>query len=233
MGKVYLVGAGPGDPDLLTLKAARLLQTADVVLHDALVGPGVLALIPKHVQIIDIGKRRGQKLLTQHEINSLLIAYSRDHSSVVRLKGGDPMLFGRAGEEIAALRESGVDFEIVPGISAAFGAAATAQIPLTDRRFAAQLLFTTARRTHGDSNPDWKRILSSNTTAVIYMPGGNYSETRRQLLDAGLQPHMPAVVVSAATLPHQHVHRTTIAGLADIASVISPSLLIVGEVARH
>jgi len=151
MGKVFLVGAGPGDPDLLTRKAARLLAEATIVLHDALVSREVLALISPRAERIDVGKRFGQKLLTQDEINSLLISYAASHKIVVRLKGGDPLIFGRAAEEMHALREAAIDFEVVPGITAAFAAAASAKIPLTDRRLASQLLFTTFSRTASQS----------------------------------------------------------------------------------
>jgi len=146
MGKVFLVGAGPGDPELLTRKAARLLAEATIVLHDALVSREVLALISPRAELIDVGKRFGQKLLTQDEINSLLISYAASHEIVVRLKGGDPLIFGRAAEEMLALREAAVDFEVVPGITAALAAAASAKISLTDRRLASQLLFTTFSR---------------------------------------------------------------------------------------
>src|SRR5437588_8601743 len=145
-GKVYLVGAGPGDPELLTLKAARLLAAANVVLHDALVSDGVLALISPAAEVINVGKRAGRKLLTQDEINSLLVSYAQTRQTVVRLKGGDPTIFGRAGEEIEALRKTGIAYEIIPGISAALGAAATAGISLTDRRVASQILCTTFSR---------------------------------------------------------------------------------------
>src|SRR2546421_10934099 len=145
-GKVYLVGAGPGDPELLTLKAARLLARADVVLHDALVSDAVLAMISPATELINVGKRAGQKLLSQDEINALLVSYGRTRPEVVRLKGGDPLIFGRAGEEIEALRKAGIEYEIVPGISAALGAAAAAGISLTDRRVASQILLTTFSR---------------------------------------------------------------------------------------
>src|SRR6266446_2224155 len=149
MGKVYLVGAGPGDPDMLTLKAARLLAGADVVLHDALVSDAVLAMISPAAEIINVGKRAGHKLLTQDEINALLVSYGRTRSTVVRLKGGDPSIFGRAGEEIEALRAAGIEHEIVPGISAALGAAAAAGISLTDRRVASQILLRSEERRVG------------------------------------------------------------------------------------
>src|SRR5215471_19159603 len=151
-GKVYLVGAGPGDPELLTLKAAKLLASADVVLYDSLVSSEVLALISHQVLLVDVGKRAGNRLLTQDEINSLLVDYAKGGKLVVRLKGGDPLLFGRAGEEMEALRHAGVDFEIVPGITAAIGAAAGAKISLTDRRIASQVLLTTFSR---DDQHNW------------------------------------------------------------------------------
>jgi len=146
MGKVYLIGAGPGDPELLTVKAARLLEQATIVLHDSLVSREVLQIIPRSAEIIDVGKRCGQKLLTQDEINALLVSYAASREAVIRLKGGDPVVFGRAGEEIEALRRAGVAFEIVPGITAALGAAAVAGISLTDRRAASQIVITTYSR---------------------------------------------------------------------------------------
>ena len=145
-GKVFLVGAGPGDPELLTLKAARILQSADIVLHDALVSPEVLSLIPDKAQRVDVGKRRGFRLLSQSEINALLVASAREHHVVVRLKGGDPLLFCRAAEEMQALRAAHIDFEVVPGISAAFGASASAQISLTDRPLAGAAWLHEVRR---------------------------------------------------------------------------------------
>src|SRR5690348_5521150 len=146
MGKVYLIGAGPGDPDLLTVKAARLLSRANIVFHAALVSQEVLQLIAPGAQIIDVGKRCGKKLLTQDEINTLLVASAATHETVIRLKGGDPLVFGRAGEEIEALRDAAVECEIVPGITAALGAAAAAGISLTDRRAASQIVFATFSR---------------------------------------------------------------------------------------
>src|SRR5437899_12102962 len=145
-GKVYLVGAGPGDRELRTLQTARLLAGADVVLQDGLVSDGVLAMVSRAAEIINVGKRAGHKLLTQDEINALMVSYGRTRSTVVRLKGGDPSVFGRAGEEIEALRKAGIEYEIIPGISAALGAAAAAGISLTDRRVASQILLTTFSR---------------------------------------------------------------------------------------
>jgi uroporphyrin-III C-methyltransferase len=241
MGKVYLIGAGPGDPELLTIKAARLLEQATIVLHDSLVSREVLALIPSSAEIVDVGKRAGQKLLTQDEINSLLVSYASSHEAVIRLKGGDPTLFGRAGEEIEALREANVPFEIVPGITAALGAAASAGISLTDRRAASQLVVTTYSRGEDAANSDpfaatpslnWAAI-SSNTTLVLYMPGADYSEVSRRLLAAGQPEDLPCVIVSNATRPNQQIRHTTVAALATESRLPAPALLIVGRVATH
>jgi uroporphyrin-III C-methyltransferase len=237
MGKVYLVGAGPGDPELLTVKAARLLEHATVVLHDSLVSREVIALIPSAAEIVDVGKRAGQKLLTQDEINSLLVSYAGSHEMVIRLKGGDPTLFGRAGEEIEALREAQVPFEIVPGITAALGAAAAAKISLTDRRAASQLVITTYSRgedAHSDpfaATPslNWAAI-SSNTTLVLYMPGADYSEVSRRMLAAGQPQDLPCAIVSNATRPNQQIRHTTVAALATVEKLPAPALLIVGRV---
>ena len=167
MGKVYLIGAGPGDPELLTLKAARLLARADVVLHDALVSREVLEVISNAAEVIDVGKRAGRKLLTQEEINALLVSYAQKGEIVVRLKGGDPSIFGRAGEEIESLRKAGIEYEIVPGITAALGAAAAAGISLTDRRVASQILLTTFSRGTDGSVMDWGCVTSTTTLATI------------------------------------------------------------------
>jgi siroheme synthase len=259
MGKVYLIGAGPGDPDLLTVKAARLLERATIVLHDSLVSREVLDLIPRTAVIIDVGKRCGQKLLTQDEINQLLVCHagsgrsldrsakaqpsgqSITHEEVIRLKGGDPLVFGRAGEEIEALRQANVVFEIVPGITAALGAAASAGISLTDRRFASQIVITTYSRGSDSATADpiavaphldWAAI-SNSTTLVLYMPGADYAEVSRRLLAAGQPEDLPCVIVSSATTPQQQIRRTTLGNLAGEAKLPAPSLLIVGRVATH
>ncbi len=232
MGKVYLVGAGPGDPELLTRKAARLLAEATIVLHDALVSREVLALISPRAELIDVGKRFGQKLLTQDEINSLLISYAASREIVVRLKAGDPLIFGRAAEEMLALREAAIDFEVVPGITAALAAAASAKISLTDRRLASQLLFTTFSRAASATAMDWSTV-SSTTTLVIYMPGPDYPELSRWLQDSGLPADLPCAVISKATQPNQQLQRTTIAALADAAKLPAPAILLVGRVAAQ
>ncbi len=229
-GKVYLIGAGPGDPGLLTVKAARLLQSAEVVLHDALVSQAVLDLIPPATRLVNIGKRCGQRLLTQDEINSLLLHYAANFETVVRLKGGDPLLFGRAGEEMEALRAAGVRFEVVPGITSALAAAAAAGISLTDRRIASQVLFTTAHREPGKIALDWAGLAGSGTTIAIYMPGREYARLSASLLEAGLDPRTPVVAVSCAGLPAQQLKRITLGSLGDGAGLPAPSLLLVGWV---
>jgi uroporphyrin-III C-methyltransferase len=232
MGKVYLIGAGPGDSELLTLKAARLLAGANVVLHDALVSDAVLAMISPTAEIINVGKRAGHKLLTQDEINALLVSYGRMRPIVARLKGGDPSIFGRAGEEIEALRAAGIEYEIVPGISAALGAAAAAGISLTDRRVASQILLTTFSRGIDGSAMDWGCV-TSTTTLVLYMPGADYAEVSERLLAGGLPADLPCVIVSHATDSQQQVRWSNVARLAGEEKLPAPALLIVGRVASH
>ena len=231
-GKVYLIGAGPGDPDLLTVKALRLLQSANIVLHDSLVSPQILALIPTTAQRIDVGKRAGFRLLTQSDINSLLVDGASHHKIVVRLKGGDPLLFGRAAEEIDALRAHNVPFEIVPGISAAFASAAAAQVSLTDRRVASRVLFTTFSRSE-NARAFSGAPIAPDTTVVVYMPGPDYSEVSRWLTDSGLVLETPCQVISKASQPDQSTHITTISALRDCKPLPAPALLIVGRVVAH
>src|SRR5713226_8045631 len=160
-GKVYLVGAGPGDPELLTLKALKLLRLADVVLHDELIGPEILASVPSSAQVHNVGKRCGRKSITQEAINALLVKQALLGLQVVRLKGGDPLIFGRGGEEIEALRKANIDFEIVPGVTAALGAAAAAQIPLTHRELASAVVFLTAHHADAGYRNDWHELIKS------------------------------------------------------------------------
>jgi len=231
-GTVFLVGAGPGDPELLTVKAARLIASADVVLHDSLVGPEILRLIPPTAEIIDVGKRAGKKLLAQDEINSLLVANARKHQIVVRLKGGDPAIFGRAAEEIAALREAGIAYEMVPGVTAALGAAAAAGFSLTDRRIASQVLFSTFSRRADGNAMDWSGVTPA-TTLVLYMPGPDYAEVSARLLENALPAELPCVIVSQISSPQQQVRWSTVGALASQAGLPAPSLLIVGRVASQ
>jgi len=231
-GRVYLVGAGPGDPELLTLKAAKLLARSDVVLYDSLVSEEVLALASQKALLVNVGKRAGQKLLTQDEINSLLVSYAKAGKQVVRLKGGDPLLFGRAGEEMEALRGAGMEFEIVPGITAAVGAAAAAKISLTDRRMASQVLFTTFSRDENDNWLNWAAI-TPQTTIAIYMPGTHYDQVAARLIENGIAADSPCVIVSHATRAGQQVRFTNLAALSDGDQLPAPSLLLVGRVAAQ
>jgi uroporphyrin-III C-methyltransferase len=244
-GKVYLVGAGPGDPELLTLKALRLLRTAEAVLHDDLVAPEILELIPPTAQIYNVGKRCGKKKIRQGEINSLMVALAAFGLRVVRLKGGDPLIFGRAGEEIEALRANAIPFEIVPGVTSALGAAAAAEIPLTHRRASSALVFITAHRASENrtsknrssvedgsekETADWSKLVSSGATLVIYMPGQNYAEIAKRLTAAGSSNETPCAVISRASTKYQQTHSTTVGNLHRTAQLAAPSLLIVGEV---
>lgn len=231
-GKVYLVGAGPGDPDLLTVKAQRLLRTADAVLYDDLVSPEILNLIPADVQLHNVGKRCGTKRIQQEEINFLMIALAESGLQVVRLKSGDPMIFGRAGEEIEALRHAGVPYEVVPGVTSALGAAAAAEIPLTHRRLSSAVVFLTAHQASGREAADWSKLVSSGSTLIIYMPGQNYAALSVKLRAAGLSAETPCAVVSRASTPRQQTHRTTISELANAPHLDSPTLLVIGEVVR-
>jgi uroporphyrin-III C-methyltransferase len=231
-GKVYLVGAGPGDPELLTLKALRVLKTADAVLHDDLVAPEILQLISPTTQVHDVGKRCGKKRIQQEEINFLMVALADSGLRVVRLKSGDPMIFGRAGEEIEALRRADIPYEIVPGVTSALGAAAAAKIPLTHRRASSALVFITAHQAAGSEAADWNKLAGSGATLVIYMPGQNYSDIAAKLEAAGLAADTPCAVISRATTAHQQTHRSTVAALHRSPKLAAPTLLVVGEVVR-
>jgi uroporphyrin-III C-methyltransferase len=231
-GKVYLVGAGPGDPELLTLKALRVLQAADVVLHDELVGAEILSLAPPKAQIHNVGKRCGRKSATQAEINALLINFALLDLQVVRLKGGDPFIFGRGGEEIEALRNANLAVEVIPGVTAALGAAAAAQIPLTHRRISSSLIFVTNHHSSAITGSDWPTSISPTATVVVYMPGYAYAATARQLVAAGLKASTPCAIISQATRPEERVFKTTIEQLHSTPRLPAPTLLVVGEVVR-
>jgi uroporphyrin-III C-methyltransferase len=231
-GKVYLVGAGPGDPELLTLKAVRILKSADVVLYDELVGPEVLACVPRTAFLHNVGKRCGRKSIRQGEINALLVSFASSGLQVVRLKGGDPMVFGRGGEEIEALRQAKVEFEIVPGVTAVLGAAASTQIPLTHRGISSALVFLPGHHADSARPEEWRALLSSKATLVIYMPGYGYEATSQKLLVAGLSGDTPCAIVSKATSPDEQVYRTTVDDLPSVPQLPAPTLLIVGEVVQ-
>ena len=230
-GKVYFVGAGPGDPDLLTRKAWNVLRSADVVLHDALVSSEVLSIAPAGAIVCDVGKRCGAKSITQEEIHALLIGYASTAKTVVRLQGGDPLIFGRAGEEISALRDAGVDFEVIPGVTAASAAAASAQIALTDRRAASQLIFLSAHRREGEFERDLKSVPRTGATLVIYMPGRDYQRLARALRGAGISDETPCLIVSQASSSGESIYRTDLASLTDFSVPPTPALVIVGAVA--
>jgi uroporphyrin-III C-methyltransferase len=232
-GKVYLVGAGPGDPELLTLKADRVLKHADVVLHDELVGKHILGLVPTHAQIHNVGKRCGKKNIRQEEINFLMVNLATSGLQVVRLKGGDPLIFGRIGEEIAALRKANVEFEVVPGITAALGAASTAQIPLTHRQSSHALVFLAGHTASGADLTNWRALVSLGATIVIYMPGYQYSETARKLRSAGLPNETPCAIISRATTAEEQVFSTNLGNLGNAPRLPAPTLLVIGEVLRH
>jgi uroporphyrin-III C-methyltransferase len=231
-GKVYLVGAGPGDPELLTLKAMRLLRTADAVLHDDLVASEILHLISPTAQVHNVGKRCGTKKIRQEEINFLMIALADSGLQVVRLKSGDPLIFGRAGEEMEALSAANISYEVVPGITSALGAAASFAIPLTHRRASSALVFVTAHQAQGSDATDWARLAESGATLVIYMPGHNYIDIAAKLEAAGVSSDTPCVIISQATTPQQRIHRTAIADLSRAPRLVAPTLLIVGQVVR-
>jgi uroporphyrin-III C-methyltransferase/precorrin-2 dehydrogenase/sirohydrochlorin ferrochelatase len=225
-GTVSLVGAGPGDPELLTLKALRAIQAADVILHDDLVPPAILALASPHTEVLNVGKRCGSKSITQNEINALMVEHARNHRAVVRLKSGDPLVFGRAAEEIDALNAAGVPFEIVPGITAAFAAAAAVGRSLTDRRCASNVVFSTGHHAQSHNNAPLPQI--EDATRVVYMPGRDLELLAEQWLQEGLPADFPCAVISHAAQPAQQVHYTTLAALAQLPLVSAPSLLIAG-----
>ena len=227
-GMVYLVGAGPGDPELLTLKALRILGQADVVLHDDLLTPEILDLIPSKARVECVGKRHNERQVTQQEINRRLCEYAAAGQTVVRLKGGDGAIFGRASEEMDALRGADISFAIVPGVTAASGAASAAGVSLTDRRLGSALVFLTAQRCKGNPPPNWKAVAELGGTTAIYMPGGHEDDLARQLMGAGLSPTTPCFVVARATRPDEQVVETTLGELPGLLKLPAPAILLVG-----
>ncbi|WP_043710705.1 uroporphyrinogen-III C-methyltransferase [Corallococcus macrosporus] len=229
-GRVFLVGAGPGDPELLTLRAARVLREADTVVHDRLVHPGVLEHARPHARLIYVGKEGGGDSVSQEEIHVLLIAQALLGRRVVRLKGGDAFVFGRGGEEALALEEAGIPYEVVPGLTAGTAVPAAAAIPVTHRGVSGAVTFATAYR--GGSAPDWD-FLAKAQTLVLYMAGSRLEETARALMGAGCAASTPAAVVEAGTWEHQRVVEAPLGRIAQAVArdgLGSPSLLIVGEV---
>jgi uroporphyrin-III C-methyltransferase len=232
VGTVYLVGAGPGDPDLLTLRAARLLERAELIVHDGLVDPAVLTLARPGAQLISVAKSRARHTLPQPEINALLVREALAGRDVVRLKGGDPFVFGRGGEEAEACRAAGVPVEVVPGISAANGAAAAAQIPLTHRDSASIVSFV-AGQCKGLTEQDWAGLAGKGRTLVIYMGVKTAPQIAEKLMADGLAPDMPIAVIENAARPQMRVLRASLAGLPELVEhkrVRSPALIVIGEV---
>ena len=235
-GIVHLVGAGPGDPELLTLKAARLLAEAEVVVYDRLVGPGILALANPKAELVYVGKERARHFMRQTEINALLVRRGQRGQRVVRLKGGDPLIFGRGGEEIEALLEAGVPFEIVPGVTAAAGCAAAATIPLTHRDHARTLILVTGHTKDGEPELNWRALCQPGQTLVFYMGHKALDRLCARLIEHGLPPELPAALIENGTLPGQRTVRATLATLAAETAahappLAGPALLIIGEVA--
>jgi uroporphyrin-III C-methyltransferase len=233
--KVYLVGAGPGDPELLTVKALRLIQSAGLILHDDLVPQAILELAQPAAEIINVGKRCGVKSITQEQINALMVERARKqtnpHSTIVRLKSGDPLIFSRAAEEIATLTEANIPFEIVPGVSAVFAAAAAIGCPLTSRNSASSVIFSTGHHAQSHNLSPLPQI--EDSTRVVYMPGRDPRLLALQWLEEGLPPDFPCAVVSQAAQPGQQIRYSTLATLGKIEPMPAPTLLIAGGALRE
>ena len=232
-GKVYLIGAGPGDPDLLTMKAHRLLTAADVVLYDRLVGEQIIAMIPETAEKLYVGKAKSLHSLPQEEINALLAVKAKEGKVVVRLKGGDPFIFGRGGEELEELVTEGVPFEVVPGVTAAAGCAAYAGIPLTHRDYAQSVRFLTGHLKDGTTELPWNELVHPAQTLVIYMGLTGLESISQSLIRFGMRPSMPVAIVEKGTSKDQRVFTSTMKDIHQVAidnEVKSPALLIIGEV---
>ena len=234
VGHVVLIGAGPGDPDLLTVRAVREIAAADVVFADRLVGKGVLDLIPASAEIVSVGKSKGEHSVPQDEIHRRMIAAAKAGKRVVRLKGGDPFIFGRGGEEVEALREAGVAVDVVPGISAALGVAAAAQIPLTHRDTAQAVTFVTGHAKLGEEpDLDWHSLARPNQTVVVYMGVGTAGTIAARLVAAGRGPETPVAVIENGTRANEIRAFGALGSLSEIiqtAGIQGPALLIIGEV---
>ncbi|MGE5622904.1 MAG: uroporphyrinogen-III C-methyltransferase [Bacillota bacterium] len=234
-GTVFLVGAGPGDPELLTLRAARLLGSADAVVYDNLVGKGILDMARPDAERIYVGKQKDNHTLPQHEINALLVRLAQQGKQVVRLKGGDPFIFGRGGEELETLAEANIRYEVVPGITAASGVSCYTGIPLTHRDYAQSCLFTTGHLKDGSLNLDWEILAHPRQTVVIYMGLGALPEISEKLVEHGRAASTPVAVVEQGTTRRQRVATGTLATIAERVAAQkfkSPCLIIVGEVTQ-
>jgi uroporphyrin-III C-methyltransferase len=235
--KVFLVGAGPGDPELLTLKAVRLLQDADVILHDSLIDPRILGLVRAGARRIDVGKRCGRHSMSQSEICRLLVAEALQGHRVVRLKGGDPMIFGRATEEMEAFAAHGITYEIVPGVTTATAAAAALRLSLTQRRVSRSLHILTGHGADGNLPPhDWTALVNSGGTLAVYMGAETLSGLATHFIEAGMNPSTPAIAIENVSRPDERSIRGTIASLPfklEQAASGSPTLILVGEALRE
>jgi uroporphyrin-III C-methyltransferase / precorrin-2 dehydrogenase / sirohydrochlorin ferrochelatase len=232
---VWLVGAGPGDPELLTLKAARVIARADVVVHDHLVAPEILARIPARARRIYAGKERDRHTMKQEEINRLLVRLARRGKRVVRLKGGDPFIFGRGGEEALALARAGIACEVIPGITAATGVAAAVGIPLTHRDLAQACVLVTGSRRKGAPDLDWKGLARPGQTIVVYMGLVGLERVSRELITHGLAARTPAAIIQQGTMKGQRVVEGTLAALPNLATrarLHAPTLIVIGKVVR-
>lgn len=230
---VYLVGAGPGDPDLLTLRAAKLLQRADVLVHDRLIDQRIFDLVAPWAELVDVGKRPGGPSGAQADINSVLVDRGRRFDTVVRLKGGDPYVFGRGGEEAAELMAVGIDVEVVPGITSAIAAPAAAGIPVTMRHESSGFTVITAHQDpDNDRTLDWDALARLGTTLVVLMGASRAAAVSERLIAGGMAATTPVAVVTEATHAHQEVLRTDLAGL-GVHPVRSPATIVIGEVARR
>ena len=231
-GRVILVGAGPGDPGLLTLRAVEALKSADIVVHDGLIDPAVLDFAPVDAQRISVAKQRSRHTLPQEAINALIVAHVKAGSIVVRLKGGDPFVFGRGGEEVEAVRAAGLPVEVIPGVSAALGCAAEAMLPLTHRDWSSAVSFV-AGQCKGLTEQDWSGLAGKGRTLVIYMGVAGGSCIADKLMADGLAPDLPVAVLERGTLPGSRALRTVLAdlgGMIEREKVISPAIIVVGEV---
>lgn len=232
-GEVYLVGAGPGDPDLLTFKALRLMQRADVVVYDRLVSQGILDLVRRDAELVYVGKERNNHAVPQENINQCLVRYAKEGKRVLRLKGGDPFIFGRGGEEIETLKENNVNFQVVPGITAAAGCSSYAGIPLTHRDYSQSCVFVTGHLKDGTVNLNWKALAHPHQTIVFYMGLQAVKVIHQELVAHGLSDETPAALVEQGTTENQRVHIGKLANLAEIIEredVKAPTLIIVGDV---
>jgi uroporphyrin-III C-methyltransferase len=229
-GRVSLVGAGPGDPELLTIKALKALQAAEVVVHDGLVTDEILDLAPVAARRISVAKRKSRHSYSQDQINRMLVAFALEGLNVVRLKGGDPFIFGRGGEELEACREAGVECVVIPGVTAALAAAADAGAPLTHRGSAQAVTFVTGHAQNGEPDLDWESLAKANQTVVIYMGVSMAAPIAARLIGAGREGSTPALVVENASRPDERRIVTTLVGLPEAAAAVrGPALLIVGE----